>query len=65
MKRGYRVSMTLGIIGFILICYIFLNPSQYPNTWIYFSLCGLVGIIVSYSFIIVTQYYTDSKYRPV
>ncbi len=57
--------MFLGIFGFILICYFFLNPEKYPSAWICFSFCGLVGVIVSFLFIEVTQYYTDYNYAPV
>jgi len=35
------------------------------ETWLSFALCGLVGISVSYIFILSTQYYTDYKYGPV
>lgn len=31
----------------------------------YFGLCGLIGIVVSYLFIEVTQYYTDYHFEPV
>ncbi|EGR28715.1 vacuolar-type h+-translocating inorganic pyrophosphatase, putative [Ichthyophthirius multifiliis] len=65
MKRGYRVSMSVGIIGFIYLCYVFLNPERNNYAWINFSLCGMIGILVSYLFIEVTQYYTDYQYQPV
>lgn len=54
MKRGYRISMTIGIIGFIGLCYTFLNPEKYPSAWINFSLCGMIGVLISYLFIEVT-----------
>ena len=65
MKRGYKVSMLLGTIGFIIICYMFLNPVKYfniffndifryPVAWISFSCCGIIGITISYLFIEVT-----------
>lgn len=30
-----------------------------------FSACGIVGAIISYLFVLVTQYYTDYQYAPV
>jgi hypothetical protein len=54
MKKGYRVSMAVGIVGFMILCYFFLNPEMYPNAWLNFFFCGLVGVIVSYLFIEVT-----------
>lgn len=65
MKRAYRISMMVGVFGFFFICYLFLNPSKYSDAWVIFSLCGMVGMIVSYLFIEVTQYYTDYQYGPV
>lgn len=67
MKKGYRISMVLGVGGFFLISKLYLTgeSSGYASCWLNFALCGLVGIIISYLFIIVTQYYTDYNYGPV
>ncbi|KAL4469330.1 hypothetical protein ABPG72_005966 [Tetrahymena utriculariae] len=65
MKKGYRVSMLVGIVGFMGLCYMFLNPENRPKAWLNFSFCGMIGVIVSYLFIEVTQYYTDYNYSPV
>ena len=62
MKKGYRVAMIIGIIGFPLICYNFLN---YKGSWMAFSICGWIGIGISYFFIELTRYYTDYNYAPV
>ena len=35
-----------------------------PDAWWHFALCGLVGIVTCYLFIIITQYYTDYAYGP-
>ena len=64
MKRGYKYAMAMGISGFILICYLFLNPNG-QGVWIYFSCCGVIGSIISFLFIEVTQYYTDYNHPPV
>jgi len=64
MKRGYKYAMTIGILGFIFICYLFLNPNG-QGVWIYFSCCGVIGAIISFLFIEVTQYYTDYNHPPV
>ena len=65
LKKGYKISTVLGILGMFYLCYVFLNPLKYPGSWICFSFCGLIGILVSYLFIEVTQYYTDYNFRPV
>lgn len=63
MKKGYKISMMVGVVGFTIICFCFLNANG--SSWIYFSLCGLIGAIISFLFIEVTQYYTDYNYSPV
>jgi len=67
MKKGYRVSMAIGVTGFFLICkyYLSADDSGVPGTWIKFAFCGVIGILVSYGIILVTQYYTDYNYAPV
>ena len=65
MKRGYRVALVVGILGFLFICFMFLRTDIFPYSWFIFFLCGLVGAIISYLFVVVTQYYTDYKYEPV
>ena len=62
MKKGYRVTMILGIIGFPIICYNFLD---YKGSWINFTFCGWIGITISYLFIEITRYYTDYNFGPV
>jgi Na+/H+-translocating membrane pyrophosphatase len=62
MKKGYRVAMIIGILGFPCICYKFLN---YKGSWFAFSICGWIGVGISYFFIEITRYYTDYNYAPV
>jgi H(+)-translocating pyrophosphatase len=62
MKRGFKFAILIGVLGFVLLCSVLLNEK---GSWINFTGCGLVGIGVSYVFILSTQYYTDYKYGPV
>ena len=62
MKKGYKVSMFIGIVGFPMICYNFLNVN---GSWVEFSLWGWIGIALSYFFIEITRYYTDFNFAPV
>lgn len=64
MIRGFKVALLTGTASFVLICYLFLNEPEL-DTWKNFAVCGVVGIGVSYVFILSTQYYTDYKYHPV
>ena len=37
----------------------------FPNAYLYFFGCSVIGVIVSFLFVIITQYYTDYNYGPV
>jgi H(+)-translocating pyrophosphatase len=65
LKRGYYISLVLASIGLFIICNIFLSIPAFPNAAFYFFLCSMVGIVVSFMFIIITQYYTDYMFYPV
>jgi len=74
MKKGYKVSVILGFIGIILCCFYLLNipgltdgeiKERIDYSWIYFAACGIIGLIDSYLFIIITQIYTDYNYPSV
>ena len=65
LKRGYYVSLALALVGLYAICRIFLYIPSLPNAYIWFFLCSAVGVIVSFLFIKITQYYTDYTYEPV
>jgi K(+)-stimulated pyrophosphate-energized sodium pump len=58
LNRGYFVSIALSIIGLAITVHFMLH-----NWWLFGA--GLVGIIASIVIIFVTQYYTESRYRPV
>lgn len=42
-----------------------LYTEQAPLAWLNFALCGLVGIMTAYVFVLITKYYTDYKHEPV
>lgn len=73
MKRGYRVSVLLGLIGIVIASYCLLsndnniNVSQAQSnySWVYFAVCAIIGLIDSYLFVIITQIYTDYNYSSV
>ena len=61
LSRGYYVTAILAMIGFFIASRLLLGPTYYFN----FFLCGLVGVLTSVAFVIITIYYTDYRYRPV
>src|SRR5256886_12665501 len=42
-----------------------LYPAPSNLTWLYYFVCGLVGIASAFLFIYITQYYTEARLRPV
>ncbi len=58
LNRGYFVAIALSVIGLAITVYFMLN-----NWWLFGA--GMVGIIASIAIIYVTQYYTESRYKPV
>jgi K(+)-stimulated pyrophosphate-energized sodium pump len=61
LNRGYYVSAVLAMVGFFIASRWLMGPEHYFN----FFLCGLVGVVTAIAFVIITQYYTEYKYRPV
>ncbi len=58
LNRGYYVAIALSIVGLAITVYFMLD-----SWWLFFA--GVVGIIASIAIIFVTQYYTESRYKPV
>ncbi len=58
LNRGYFLAIGLSIIGLALTVYYMLG-----NWWLFGA--GLVGIAASIVTIYITQYYTESRYKPV
>jgi K(+)-stimulated pyrophosphate-energized sodium pump len=58
LNRGYFVAIALSIIGLALTVHFMLG-----NWWLFGA--GVVGIITSVVIVYITQYYTESRYKPV
>jgi K(+)-stimulated pyrophosphate-energized sodium pump len=59
LNRGYMITSLLAIGGFYVAIYFLLQN----NLW-FFS-AGIIGVVTSFLFVWITQYYTEYKYRPV
>ncbi len=59
LNRGYLVTSVLAMVGF----YIAVHQLLDNNMWLF--LAGIIGIVTSYLFVFITQYYTEYAYRPV
>ncbi len=58
LNRGYFVAIALSIIGMAVTIHFMLG-----NWWLFGA--GVVGIITSVLVVFITQYYTESRYKPV
>jgi hypothetical protein len=65
LKRGYYISLLLAMVGLFVICRYCLYIEALPNAYLYFYLCSVVGVVVSFFFVAITQYYTDYNFTPV
>ncbi|MBS1795867.1 MAG: sodium-translocating pyrophosphatase [Acidobacteria bacterium] len=71
LNLGYYVTAACAAVAFGGACYWLLNPhdgngeATAPVAWIYFWACGVIGLLTSIAFLFITQYYTESSYRPV
>jgi len=59
LNRGYYVTTVLAMIGFYVAVKLLLGGNM-----MLFA-CGIIGIITAFLFVWITQYYTESRYRPV
>jgi K(+)-stimulated pyrophosphate-energized sodium pump len=63
LNRGFYVTSILALAGFGGIVYKMLDgPGVQPG---YLFLCGVIGLVTAFLFVWITQYYTESRYRPV
>jgi K(+)-stimulated pyrophosphate-energized sodium pump len=60
LNRGYYVSAGLSAVFLALCTYIMLG-----DAWYYFLAAGLIGLANAIAFLLITQYYTEGRYRPV
>ncbi len=63
MNRGFYVTSVLALLGFAGAVYTMLNGTNVQP--LYLLACGVVGLITAFLFVWITQYYTESQYRPV
>ena len=65
LNRGYYITTVLAAVGFLGASRYMLYSPLAPSAWMYFFLCGVIGLLMAQAFVFITQYYTESKYRPV
>src|SRR5438093_9535871 len=78
LNRGYLVTTVLaaGLFGFA--AWAMLEPAgadvdpsvpgvqlASSETWLFYWLCGIAGMVTAFLYVWITQYYTEARYRPV
>ncbi|GGG84948.1 sodium-translocating pyrophosphatase [Edaphobacter dinghuensis] len=63
LNRGFYLTSVLALIGFAVAVYTMLDGPMVKPLWLLG--CGVVGLITSFLFVWITEYYTESRYRPV
>src|SRR5271170_2167689 len=63
LNRGFYVTSALAFAGFAGAVYTMLNGPQVQPLWLLG--CGVIGLVTSFLFVWITEYYTEAIYRPV
>jgi K(+)-stimulated pyrophosphate-energized sodium pump len=64
LNRGYFVTTILALAGFAAAVYYMFDAGQHAMRWWLFG-CGVCGIVMSLLFVWSTEYYTETRFRPV
>src|SRR5881409_2534212 len=78
LNRGYLVTTVLAAVLFGFAAWAMLEPAGVdidplvpgvqlasPETWLFYWLCGIAGMVTAFLYVWITQYYTEARYRPV
>ncbi|HEX5285211.1 MAG TPA: sodium-translocating pyrophosphatase [Bryocella sp.] len=63
LNRGFYVTAALALAGFAVVVWNLLSGPGVEPGW--FFGCGVVGLATAFLFVWITQYYTETRYRPV
>jgi K(+)-stimulated pyrophosphate-energized sodium pump len=69
LNRGYWVTTILSAVALAFVTNVMMQSvgvgANGIPAWIWFFLCGVVGLATSVAFVYITQYYTAGTFRPV
>lgn len=63
LNRGFYLTSGLALLGFAGAVYTMLNGPSVEPIWLLG--CGVIGLATAFLFVWITEYYTESRYRPV
>jgi K(+)-stimulated pyrophosphate-energized sodium pump len=69
LNRGYWVTTILSVVGLGITTFVMMDTGGTSSNglpvWVWFFLCGIVGLATSVVFVYITQFYTAGTFRPV
>jgi len=65
LDRGFYVATALAVVGMAVSARWLLYLPSAPDAWWHFLGAGVIGVIASFAYLRITQYYTEHEYRPV
>ena len=60
LNKGFFLTIALAAVCIFLVCFWMLPYGSFE-----FAICGIIGLLTSLAFLLITQYYTAGTYRPV
>ena len=63
LNRGFYVTAAIALAGFGVIVWKMLDGPGVQPGWLF--ACGVIGLATAFLFVWITEYYTESRYRPV
>ena len=63
LNKGFYLTSALALVGFAAATYLMLNGPGVE--WLWLLGCGIIGLVTAFLFVWITEYYTESRYRPV
>ena len=60
LNKGFYLTVALSAVAIFVVCFWMLPYGAFA-----FAICGLIGLLTSLAFLVITQYYTATNYRPV
>lgn len=65
LNRGYLVTTMMAAILLLPVCYVMLGGPAGTGYYLNFYGCIIIGLLLSFAFVFITQYYTSYDFRPV
>eukprot|EP00823_Brevimastigomonas_motovehiculus_P010046 TRINITY_DN9_c0_g1_i3.p1 TRINITY_DN9_c0_g1~~TRINITY_DN9_c0_g1_i3.p1 ORF type:complete len:800 (-),score=288.90 TRINITY_DN9_c0_g1_i3:337-2736(-) len=65
LMRGYLYCLAIATVLMIIVTRILLYTDLATKAWLAYCGCGFIGILLSWAFVLITDYYTGTDHKPV